>query len=176
MKQNKLVPIEYFHRHVPHTASAQPLEGMIIVISIYTALEYDFIDSVAQLLGASVNRILAKKERPLLICPRAEGSKYEGAIKWGYPVVTSAWLVQCAVEGKKVPFQQYLVGNSPPDFPISPTLREKNLPNAVARPPTTPTVPSVEPMQTQENAENDVSIHNAMSFFLYITHLFVCLH
>ncbi|XP_018801712.1 PREDICTED: DNA topoisomerase 2-binding protein 1-A [Bactrocera latifrons] len=152
MKQNKLVPIEYFHRPVPHTASAQPLEGMTIVISIYTALEYDFIDSVAQLLGASVNRILAKKERPLLICPRAEGSKYEGAIKWGYPVVTSAWLVQCAVEGKKLPFQQYLVGNSPSDFPISPTLREKNLPNPLARPPTTPIV---EPMETQENAEND---------------------
>uniref|UniRef100_A0A0A1XP78 DNA topoisomerase 2-binding protein 1-A n=1 Tax=Zeugodacus cucurbitae TaxID=28588 RepID=A0A0A1XP78_ZEUCU len=155
MKQNKLVPIEYFHRPVPHTASAQPLEGMTIVISIYTALEYDFIDSVAQLLGASVNRILAKKERPLLICPRAEGSKYEGAIKWGYPVVTSAWLVQCAVEGKKLPFQQYLVGNSPPDFPISPTLREKNLPNAVARPPTTPAVAAVEAMETQENTEND---------------------
>ncbi|XP_004525878.1 DNA topoisomerase 2-binding protein 1-A isoform X2 [Ceratitis capitata] len=152
MKQNKLVPIEYFHRHVPHTASTQPLEGMTIVISIYTALEYDYIDSVAQLLGASVNRILAKKERPLLICPRPEGSKYEGAIKWGYPVVTSAWLVQCAVEGQKVSFQPYLVGNSPADFPVSPTLREKNLPNQMARATITP---AVEPMETQENAEND---------------------
>ncbi|XP_054728937.1 DNA topoisomerase 2-binding protein 1 [Anastrepha obliqua] len=154
MKQNKLVPIEYFHRHVPHTANSQPLEGMTIVISIYTALEYDFIDSVAQLLGATVNRVLAKKERPLLICPRAEGSKYEGAIKWGYPVVTSAWLVQCAVEGKKLPFQHYLVGNSPSDFPVSPTLREKNLPNPTV---CTPATSAIEPMDTQENAENDLT-------------------
>ncbi|XP_017490641.1 PREDICTED: DNA topoisomerase 2-binding protein 1-A [Rhagoletis zephyria] len=155
MKQNKLVPIEYFHRHVPHTANSQPLVGMTIVISTYTALEYDFIDSVAQLLGATVNRVLAKKERPLLVCPRAEGSKYEGAIKWGYPIVTSAWLVQCAVEGKKLSFQPYLVGNSPPDFPVSPTLREKNLPNPAAR---APSNASVEPMDTQENAENDLAL------------------
>ncbi|XP_067639811.1 DNA topoisomerase 2-binding protein 1-A [Eurosta solidaginis] len=150
MKQNSLVPIEYFHRHIPHTANAQPLAGMTIVISIYTALEYDFIDSVAQLLGASVNRVLAKKERPLLICPRGEGSKYEGAIKWGYPIVTSAWLVQCAVEGKKLPYQQYLVGNSPVDFPVSPTLREINLPNPTVRTPATTAA-----METQESAEND---------------------
>lgn len=126
MKVNKLVPIEYYHKHIPHTADAQPLEGMTIVISIYSLLERDFIDSIAQLLGANVNKTFVKKEKPLLICPSAEGSKYEGAIKWRYPVVTSEWLLQCAKEGKKVPYSSYLVGDSPDDFPISPTLRERN--------------------------------------------------
>ena len=123
MKANKLVPIEYYHKHIPHTADSQPLEGMTIVISIYSLLERDFIDSIAQLLGANVNKTFVKKEKPLLICPSPEGSKYEGAIKWRYPVVTSEWLLECAREGKWVSYAPYLVGDSPEDFPISPTLR-----------------------------------------------------
>uniref|UniRef100_A0A1I8Q5H1 BRCT domain-containing protein n=1 Tax=Stomoxys calcitrans TaxID=35570 RepID=A0A1I8Q5H1_STOCA len=126
MKVNKLVPIEYYHKHIPHTANSQPLEGMTIVISVYALLERDFIDSIAQLLGAKVNKTFVKKERPLLICPSPEGSKYEGALKWRYPVVTSEWLLKCAEEGKKVPYAVYLVGESPDDFPPSPTLRERN--------------------------------------------------
>lgn len=126
MKANKLVPIEYFHKPIPHTADNRPLDGMTIVISIYSLLERDFIDSISQLLGAKVNKTFVKKERPLLVCPSAEGSKYEGAIKWHYPVVTSEYLLQCANDGKKVPYTSYLVGDSPDDFPISPTLRERN--------------------------------------------------
>lgn len=132
MKSNKLVPIEYYHKHVPHTANSQPLEGMTIVISLYSLLERDFIDSIAQLLGANVNKTFVKKERPLLICPSAEGSKYEGALKWRYPVVTSEWLLDCAKEGRKVHYSAYLVGDSPDDFPVSPTLRERNTSNLTA--------------------------------------------
>lgn len=139
MKANKLVPIEYYHKHIPHTADSRPLEGMTIVISIYSLLERDFIDSIAQLLGANVNKTFVKKERPLLICPTAEGSKYEGAIKWRYPVVISEWLLQCAKEGRKVAYNSYLVGDSPDDFPISPTLRERN--TSKTEPKVTPTTP-----------------------------------
>ncbi|XP_055911709.1 DNA topoisomerase 2-binding protein 1-A [Eupeodes corollae] len=126
MKQNKLVPIEYFHRYIPNTAEACPLKGMTIVVSIYAGLERDFVDAVAQLLGASVNKTFVKREKPLLICPQPEGSKYEGAIKWQYPVVTSKWLLDCAELGQKIPYTDYLVGDSPLDFPVSPALREKN--------------------------------------------------
>uniref|UniRef100_A0A1A9WPL4 BRCT domain-containing protein n=1 Tax=Glossina brevipalpis TaxID=37001 RepID=A0A1A9WPL4_9MUSC len=125
MKVNKLVPIEYYHKHVPLTANNRPLEGMIIVISIYSLLERDFIESLAQLSGATVNKTFVKKEKPLLVCPSPEGSKYEGALKWRYPVVTSAWLMDCAKEGKKLPYLEYLVGDSPEDFPSSPSLRGK---------------------------------------------------
>ncbi|XP_001354596.3 DNA topoisomerase 2-binding protein 1-A [Drosophila pseudoobscura] len=128
MKQNKLLPAEYYHLPVPSAASREPLTGMTIVVSIYAGLERDFINSVATLLGASVNKTFIKKEKPLLVCPTAEGSKYEGAIKWHYPVVTSAWLVQCAQAGEKLPYVDHLVGKSQADFPlISPRLKESNL-------------------------------------------------
>ncbi|XP_075157185.1 mutagen-sensitive 101 [Haematobia irritans] len=126
MKANKLVPIEYYHKHIPHTADNKPLQGMTIVISVYALLERDFVESIALLLGAKVNKTFVKKERPLLVCPSPEGSKYEGALKWRYPVVTSEWLLKCADEGGKVPYAAYLVGDSPNDFPPSPTLRERN--------------------------------------------------
>ncbi|KAH8287470.1 hypothetical protein KR054_008313, partial [Drosophila jambulina] len=126
MKQNKLLPVEYYHKPVPAAAERQPLTGMTIVVSIYAGLERDFINAAAELLGATVNKNLNKKEKPLLVCPRPEGSKYEGAIKWHYPVVTAEWLVQCASTGQKLPYIDHLVGNSPEDFPISPRLRENN--------------------------------------------------
>lgn len=30
-----------------------------------------------------------------LICPAPEGSKYEASVKWGVPVVSKEWLLQC---------------------------------------------------------------------------------
>ncbi|XP_017055686.1 DNA topoisomerase 2-binding protein 1 [Drosophila ficusphila] len=126
MKKNTLLPLEYYHKPVPVAALLQPLRGMTIVVSIYAGLERDFINAVAELLGASVNKTFIKKEKPLLVCPSAEGSKYEGAIKWQYPVVTSEWLVQCARTGQKLPYVGHLVGKSPEDFPTSPRLRESN--------------------------------------------------
>lgn len=116
MAENKLVPIEYFHKHIPSTADSHPLEDMTIVVSIYTSFERHFIDSLAHLLGANVNKIYTRLKRPLLICPSPEGSKYAGAIKWNYPVVTSEWLMVCANEGKKISFRPYLVGDCCEDF------------------------------------------------------------
>lgn len=152
MKVNKLVPIEYYHQHIPHTADSHPLKGMTIVISLYSLLERDFIDSMAQLLGAKVNKTFVKKEKPLLICPSSEGSKYEGAIKWRYPVVTSKWLLQCAENGEKLPYRSYLVGESVEDFPTTPTLRERNTnSNESSKNIPTPTVPFNMDVDAPEN-------------------------
>ncbi|XP_030379204.1 DNA topoisomerase 2-binding protein 1 [Scaptodrosophila lebanonensis] len=126
MKQNKLLPLEYYHCHIPHQALNEPLKGMTVVVSIYAGLERDFINSIASLLGANVNKTFIKKEKPLLVCPSAEGSKYQGAIKWKYPVVNSAWLVECAERGEKLPYINHLVGKSATDFPDSPRLKERN--------------------------------------------------
>lgn len=126
MKQNKLLPLEYYHRAVPPLAAKEPLRGMTVVVSIYAGLERDFINALAELLGAVLNKAFVKKERPLLICSNAEGSKYEGALKWGYPVVRSDWLLQCAQRGEKLPFDPYLVGKSVNEFPISPGHKENN--------------------------------------------------
>ncbi|KAH8368089.1 hypothetical protein KR084_006866, partial [Drosophila pseudotakahashii] len=156
MKKNQLLPLEYYHKHVPAAALRQPLKGMTIVVSIYAGLERDFINSAAELLGASVNKTFIKKEKPLLVCPSAEGSKYEGAIKWHYPVVTSEWLVQCARTGQKLPYLGHLVGKSPEDFPISPRLRESNARTPRTRPEETTLVapPEVSTRQVDEEEEN----------------------
>lgn len=125
MKQNKLLPLEYYHRPVPFNAQKEPLRGMTIVVSIYAGLERDFINALAELQGALLNKSFVKKERPLLVCSNAEGSKYEGAIKWGYPVVHAEWLLQCAQRGEKLPYDSFLVGKSVSEFPGSPRPRLK---------------------------------------------------
>ncbi|EDV99778.1 DNA topoisomerase 2-binding protein 1-A [Drosophila grimshawi] len=124
MKQNKLLPLEYYHRPVPHRAQEEPLRGMTIVVSIYAGLERDFINALAELLGAQLNKAFVKRERPLLVCSSAEGSKYEGALKWGYPVVHADWLLQCAQRGEKLPYGRFLVGKCASEFPISPGLNK----------------------------------------------------
>ncbi|KAI8033568.1 DNA topoisomerase 2-binding protein 1-A [Drosophila gunungcola] len=154
MKKNELLPLEYYHKPVPATALRMPLKGMTIVVSTYAGLERDFINATAELLGASVNKTFIKKEKPLLVCPTAEGSKYEGAIKWQYPVVTSDWLVQCARTGHKLPYAAYLVGKSPEDFPISPRLRESNAVRTPRRQEVTVAAPEVTMQQEEEEVEN----------------------
>lgn len=47
-----------------------------------------------------------------LICPEPSGAKYEGAVKWGIPAVTSLWLIDCANKGKRLREGPYLVGDS----------------------------------------------------------------
>lgn len=119
MKENAQVPIQYYHRPIPMTVESKPLSGMTIVISTYTDLERDFVQSLANLLGANCKKLFAKKETPLLVCPLPEGSKYEGALKWKFPIVTSKYLVDCAQYGQKLSYDDYLVGNSVRDFPDS---------------------------------------------------------
>ncbi|KAH8295543.1 hypothetical protein KR044_004903, partial [Drosophila immigrans] len=135
MKQNKLLqPLEYYHQPVPAQARSSTLAGMTIVVSIYAGLERDFINALAELQGGSLNKAFVKKERPLLVCSSAEGSKYEGALKWGYPVVTAQWLLHCAQRGEKLPYAGYLVGQSAAEFPLSPRLKESNRQQSKAQP------------------------------------------
>lgn len=145
MKENVQVPIQYYHRPIPMTVESKPLSGMTIVISTYTELERDFIDSLANLLGAKCNKLFAKKESPLLVCPLPEGSKYEGAIKWKFPIVTSTYLVDCAKYGEKLPYDDYLVGASVRDFPnATPLSTPKNTKSATVVSLKTPNVEATE--------------------------------
>lgn len=103
------------------------------MISIYSNNERLYIETLATILGATKQDSYAKKQKPLLICPTAEGAKYNAAIKWSmefpsifntqlvnfwfglisdYPVVRSEWLVECAEKGEKVSLEPYLVGES----------------------------------------------------------------
>ncbi|KAL5275903.1 TOPBP1 family protein [Megaselia abdita] len=159
MKENIQVPIQYFHHPIPVTVESKPLSGMTIVISTYTDIERDFVDSLANLLGAQCKKLFAKKEMPLLICPLPEGNKYEGALKWKFPVVTSKYLVDCAKYGEKLPYDEYLVGDSVSDFPNSSKSTPKVTPKTPVANFKTPVAnsktPNIEPM------ESTVELHTA---------------
>lgn len=54
-----------------------------------------------------------------LICPSPVGDKYMGALKWGLPAVTAAWLLACAEEGRRVSEKNFLVGETKGRFIMS---------------------------------------------------------
>lgn len=42
-----------------------------------------------------------------LICPAPEGPKYEASVKWGVPVVSKNWLLQCVIHKRRLPENKY---------------------------------------------------------------------
>lgn len=83
-------------------------------MSIYSSAERSYLVNVAQSLGANVNDKYIKAAQPILICPKPEGAKYEGAIKWGNAVLTAEWLCNCLKEKRRINEIPYLVGDSIP--------------------------------------------------------------
>lgn len=113
MQANEPVAVEYFHRPIILDENAdKPLETMTIVFSTYTGHERVFLQSLAQFLGAIHTSSYARHDRPLLICPTADGNKYNGAIKWNLPIVTAEWLLECYKRHRKCEMRDYLVGES----------------------------------------------------------------
>ena len=47
-----------------------------------------------------------------LICPEAEGQKYQAALKWSLPVVSKDWLLACLRDHTWVSEKPFLVGES----------------------------------------------------------------
>lgn len=113
MLANRLLDIEYFHRPIMLDENAgKPLANMTVVFSTYTSNERIFLQALSQFLGATHSSEYARKENPLLICPTADGNKYNGAIKWSLPVVTAEWLLECYRQHRKCDMRQFLVGAS----------------------------------------------------------------
>lgn len=83
-------------------------------MSIYSSGERSYLVNLAQSLGANVNDKYIKAAQPILICPKPEGAKYEGAIKWGNAVLTAEWLCNCLKEKRRINEIPYLVGDSIP--------------------------------------------------------------
>lgn len=133
LNENKLVAVEYFHRAISLRQTCKPLSGLKIVISIYMGSERDYLSSLAKALGGEINERFMRNQSPILICPRPEGQKYLGAIKWSkckccyldtqinefsfslrldLPVVSCDWLRKCHELETKVPMRNYAVGES----------------------------------------------------------------
>lgn len=118
--EKQCVEIQYFHRPFEwQNEEHQPLVGMVLVLTTYSGSERSYLANVGRILGADVQERYARPQRPLLICPRPEGAKYNGAIKWALPVVSRDWLLECARRARKVGMKAFLVGASvaPADEP-----------------------------------------------------------
>lgn len=94
---------------------------MLLVLTTYSGSERIYLTSIGRIMGADVQERYIKTQHPVLICPRPEGAKYNGAIKWGLPVVSCEWLLTCARRAQKVRMRPYLVGASvaPVDEPLA---------------------------------------------------------
>lgn len=46
-----------------------------------------------------------------LICPNPEGPKYEASVKWGVPVVSKEWLLDCVKYKCRLSENQYPIDN-----------------------------------------------------------------
>ncbi|KRT81162.1 hypothetical protein AMK59_5271, partial [Oryctes borbonicus] len=116
-KENELREVEYYHR--PFAVKRNDvLKDCVVTISGYTSTERSFLGDLVKELGGvfqeqfsrvSKNGVLASSH---LLSPVASGSKYAAAIKWGRPVVTKEWLLECARLGKFASEKTFLVGDS----------------------------------------------------------------
>ncbi|XP_008190279.1 DNA topoisomerase 2-binding protein 1 isoform X2 [Tribolium castaneum] len=113
------VPIAYYHRPFVICDSA-PLENCVVTISGYSSFERNFLKELIEALGGTSQEQFARVlcvEKNLqasthLVSFEADGKKYAAAVKWGLPVVTKNWLFECAKSGKRVPEDEFLVGEA----------------------------------------------------------------
>lgn len=113
----ELVPVNYYHQPISLDSSTKPLKDCVIALSTYAGKEREFINSVAELLGARTQETFARVNNPEkgaiasthLICPEPGSKKYLAALKWGVPAVNHRWLLACAREGRCVEAEPYLV-------------------------------------------------------------------
>lgn len=75
--------IRPYHKGIILKDDVKPLIGFNIVLSKYVLCERWYYSDVAKALGAEVTEYYDPHKNPILICPSAEGEKYQGAIKWG---------------------------------------------------------------------------------------------
>lgn len=82
VNNQEIVVAEYFHHPFYWEETCTPLTGLTIVLTTYSGSERKYLMHVAQIMGATVVDRYVKNMSPILICPKPEGAKYNGAIKW----------------------------------------------------------------------------------------------
>ncbi|UYV67742.1 TOPBP1 [Cordylochernes scorpioides] len=107
--------------------NTRPLEGLPVHWGGEGCLGEDFNHAWGHNQEFLVRR--ANKARNLqanthLVLPNPEGSKYQGACKWGLPTITKHWLLACARSGSKAPEEDYLAQHSPDHTDLSAGLQE----------------------------------------------------
>ena len=107
----------YYHQPIACVRNVTPLKNCIISVSNYVQGEREFMELMIEALGGIAQSLLARKPKQgalkstHLVCAEPHGQKYEGALRWGLPVVHHDWLLKCAALGVRVSEKPYLVGN-----------------------------------------------------------------
>ena len=81
-------------------------------MSNYKGREREFISALIHNLGGTPLEMLKRNDFPTLISGNTGGKKYEAAITWNLPVLTSQWLLECCRKKMRADETEYLVGAS----------------------------------------------------------------
>ncbi|KAJ8954962.1 hypothetical protein NQ318_000393, partial [Aromia moschata] len=111
-----LPEILYYHRPFDLPDSI-PLENCVITISGYSGTERDFLGSLIENLGGQHQEQFARVTSEArgvvasthLVSDKPSGKKYSAALKWGLPVVSKDWLLECANKGIRLPEKDFSV-------------------------------------------------------------------
>lgn len=87
----EVVSIQYFHLPVS-VPIGNLFDGIICVFTEYRDAERRYLEVIGGAMGATIDRQYRQGRFPVLICPAASGPKYEAALRWEFPVVSSSWL------------------------------------------------------------------------------------
>lgn len=118
--KDELVPLQYYHRPIAVIEDAKPLHDCVIAISTYSGQERQYLQQLAECLGALHQDTFARRTNLVkktlanthLICPMPDGSKYQAAVKWNLPAVSAQWLLECANKLSFVDEAPYLIGET----------------------------------------------------------------
>ncbi|XP_043474546.1 DNA topoisomerase 2-binding protein 1-A isoform X2 [Leptopilina heterotoma] len=118
--KDELVPLQYYHRPIAVVEGVKPLNNCVIAISTYSGQERQYLQQLAECLGALHQDTFARRTNMAkgtlanthLICPVPEGSKYQAAVKWNLPAVSAKWLLECANKLAFVDETPYLIGET----------------------------------------------------------------
>jgi len=119
LDSGQLLHAEYHHR-VVGKVQGQLLRGVVACLSGYGGTEREFISKLVIALGGVSQEVFAKRDNPRknvlrsthLICPGAEGPKYNAAKKWEVIIVTKDWLQVCLRNRVRVSEKDFLVGEA----------------------------------------------------------------
>jgi len=112
--EGHLVEIEIYHLPIKFQNS-QIFAGCVVSFSGIQGRLRDFLDYLIDQLGGKQQKLFSDKlveEKDVypsthLVCLKAEGNKYEKAIKWGVPVVNAGWIIASATSSTRLKETEY---------------------------------------------------------------------
>jgi NAD-dependent DNA ligase len=121
-----LVEIEIYHQPIKFQNS-QIFAGCVVSFSGIQGRLRDFLKYLVDHLGGKQQEFFSRKmveakdvyPSTHLVCPEAEGRKYEKAVKWGVPVVNAEWIIASATSSTRLKETDFGIFRPPGDQTLS---------------------------------------------------------